>query len=93
MVGCQTSVEKSGWIKDINDARDKQMEIEGNRKQFNVFDMSSGAKITFKLMKKEEERKLLQKMKTMDSIFDSSLQGSEMERIMMEAQKMQKVRR
>jgi len=43
-VQTQKLQEKIDWMKEINEARDKQMEIEG-------------AKITFKLLKREEEKK------------------------------------
>eukprot|EP01119_Soliformovum_irregulare_P010871 TRINITY_DN2676_c0_g1_i1.p1 TRINITY_DN2676_c0_g1~~TRINITY_DN2676_c0_g1_i1.p1 ORF type:complete len:736 (-),score=218.71 TRINITY_DN2676_c0_g1_i1:673-2880(-) len=69
----QKNSEKLDWIQAINDARDKQMDLEG-------------AKMVFKLMQKEEEKKILDKHVSHDST--SIVKSAEMERIMMESKKM-----
>lgn len=55
--------EKLDWMKDINDTRDKQMEIEGGTISWRR-DNPLGAKMVFKLLKKEEERMLLERIKS-----------------------------
>jgi len=86
----QTNVlaDKKEWIKFINETRDKQMEIEG-------------AKMIFKLLKKEEEKKMLEKLKSaaekqrsqVNVSGSSSIRlNSEMERIMMESKKLEMIK-
>lgn len=75
--------EKADWITDINEARDKQMEIEGKGRKDRgegsmiraIFSLSCllGARMLFKLLKKEEEKQMLERLKSESHVAHTSV--------------------